>query len=254
MKLSFNFIMKAYSFFSILFFIFGALAIVIGGPALIVSSAWSDPAAQSAVLVFRFIVIFFFGAGFVISSLILIITRRMGFVAYKRIIDRLSSDRSMRFNLNITFPEQDEFGDLGRWLNKFMQKLKEFDKIKVERLRAQQQQIAFLSEAIEKGIIKVTDENRITYANSHFIKLLNIGEKTVVGLPINKVVENELILQALEDLRDKPKNQVLDDLKMKVGEVVYKTKVTIVPIISSEVTLMETMLLFDYIQKKVLRI
>lgn len=246
--------MRAYSFFSILFFVFGALAIVVGGPALIVSYAWSEPSIRSAVLAFRLVVVFLFGAGFVISSLVLVVIRRRGFVAYKRIIERLSSDRSMSFNLNVTFPEQDEFGNLGKWLNKFMQRLRDFDRIKVERLRTTQQRITFLSEIVDKGIVTISNENRIIYANSHFIDLLNIGEKTVVGLPINRVVENEYILKALEEIKEKPKNQVLDDLKIKSGDTVYKTKVMIVPIISSEVELVETMIIFDYIQKKVLQI
>ncbi len=246
--------MRAYSFFSILFFVFGALAIVVGGPALIVSYAWSDPSIQAAVLVFRIIVIVVFGAGFVISSLTLIVTRQRGFVAYKRIIERLSNTRSTQFNLNVTFPEQDEFGDLGRWLNRFIGQLKDFDRIKVERLRAAQQKIAFLSESIDRGLVIVNPENKINYANSLFIKQFNIGEKTVLGLPLNRVIENERIESAIQEIREKPKNQELDEIRVKAGNMTYKTKITIVPIISSDVTLMETMIIFDHIQKKVLRI
>jgi signal transduction histidine kinase len=252
MKLSYNAFLRAYSFFSILFFVFGALAIVVGGPALIVSYAWSEPSIQSAVLVFRLMVVFLFGAGFVISSLVLVMIQRRGFVVYRRIIERLSSDRSMSFNLNITFPEQDEFGNLGRWLNKFMQRLREFDRIKVERLRAAQQRIAVLSEMVEKGIITVSPENRITYANSHFIDLLNIGEKTIVGLPINRVIESEEVFKVLEEVREKPKDRVLDEIKIKVGERFYRAKVRIIPIISTNVELVESMIIFDSLSKKIL--
>jgi hypothetical protein len=76
----------------------------------------------------------------------------------------------------------------------------------------------------------------------------------VVGLPINKVIENETFQNSLEELRDKPKNQVLEDLRIKYDKIVYKTKVTVIPIISSEVSLMETVIIFDYISKKVLNI
>ncbi len=252
MKLSYTVFMRAYTFFSILFFIFGALTIVIGGPSLWVSYEWQDPAMQSAVGIFRIIVIFFFGAGFVISSFILAVTRRRGFVAYKRMIDRLSSDRSTRFNLNISFPEQDEFGNLGKWLNKFMAQLRDFDKIKVERLRASQQKLMFLSEAMEKGIVILSEEYKINYVNSAFVKAFNIGDRTVVGLPVGKVIENDTVLETLEEIKTKPKNQVLEDLKIKTGETTYKVKVTVVPIISTEVTLMETLILFDYIQKRVI--
>jgi len=253
MKFSYNVFIRAYSFFSVLFFIFGTLAIVIGGPALIRGYTSMVPAVGSGLLIFRLIVIFFFGAGFVISSYILVVTRRRGFISYRRIIDRLEGGRSMAFNLNIKFPEQDEFGNLGHWLNKFMGQVRVFDKLKVEKLRALQQQVAFLTESIDKGMVILNSEDRIESINSHLKKLLNIGEKSVVGLPINKIVENEFILKALDEIRDKPKNRVLDDLKIKVGDTVYKTKVTIVPIISSEVTLMQTLILFDYIQKKVLQ-
>ncbi len=250
MRLTFSVFMRAYSFFSILFFIFGALAIVVGGPTLFVSYKWSDPDVESFVFIFRIIIVFLFGSGFVISSIFFLLTRRRGFSSYKRIIERLSSERSMSFNLNINFPEQDEFGDLGRWLNKFIGQMREFDRIKVERLRGFQQKVTFLSESVEKGLVILSTENRITYTNSHFLKLLNIGDKTIVGLPINKVIENEELEALLEELQQKPKNHLLDDLRIKAGKVVYKTKVDIVPIISSDVTLMETMLVFYYIQKK----
>lgn len=254
MKLSLSFYMRTYSLFSILFFIFGALAVVIGGPTLIAGYEWNDPAIFNIVRAFRIVVIAFFGTGFVISSLLFLVSRRRGFIAYKRIIDRLSSEGTMNFNLNISFPEKDEFGNLGKWLNKFIAQIKDFDKIKVERLRASQQKITALSEVVEKGIIIVSNENRITYANHHFAKLFNIGDKTVIGLPINKVLQNEVLEAALEEVKEKPKNQVLDDLKMKSGEIMYKTKVSLVPIISSEVSLLETMIIFDYISKKVLNI
>ena len=254
MKLSFTFYMRTYSLFSILFFIFGGFAVVIGGPPLITGYEWNDPNIISTVRIFRIVIITFFGAGFVISSLLLLAMRRRGFVAYKRIIDRLSSERSMNFNLNITFPETDEFGNLGKWLNKFIQQMREFDKIKVERLRTSQQKITALSETIDKGIIIVSVENKITYANTQIIKLLNIGDKSVIGLPINKVIENEMLENALSELKEKPKNQIMDDLRIKSGEIVYKTKATVIPIISSEAFLMETMIIFDYITKKVLKI
>jgi len=245
--------MRIYSTFSILFFLFGALAIVFGGQPLI-KTYELIPGISSTIYVFRVIVIVFFGAGFVMSSLFFVISRRRGFVAYKRIIDRISSERSMSFNLNIKFPEHDEFGNLGRWLNRFIEQLREFDRIKVERLRAAQQKITFLSESIDKGLVIINNEIKISYTNSHFKKLLNIGDKTIVGLPLSKIIENEELIKALENLSKNPKNQVLEDLKIKSGDVVYKTKVTIVPIISSTVEIMETMILFEYIQKRVLQI
>jgi hypothetical protein len=253
MKLSYNIFIRAYSFFSVLFFIFGALAIVIGGPALIESYTTAIPQEGSGLLVFRLVVIFLFGAGFVISSFILLVTRRRGFIAYRRIIDRLESGRSMNFNLNIQFPEQDEFGNLGHWLNKFLEQVRVFDRIKVEKLRGLQQQVTFLSESIDRGLIILTNENKVESVNSQLRKLLNIGDKTVAGLPISKIVENEHLLEALEETRAKPKDQVLEDLRVRVGETVYKSKVTIVPIVSSELRVMQTMLVFDYIQKRVMR-
>ena len=109
MKLSFDIVVRIYSFFSILFFIFGALAIIIGGRPLVEGWESVEPAVTSSLIIFRIVVILLLGTGFVTSSLLLVITRRKGFVVYKRLIDRLGSGRSNNFNLNITFPEEDEF-------------------------------------------------------------------------------------------------------------------------------------------------
>jgi signal transduction histidine kinase len=246
--------MRVYSVFAILFFLFGSIAVVIGGPPLVVGYEWGDPAFASITRAFRIAIIFLFGAGLIISVLLFFIIRRRGFVAYNRIIERLSSERSMNFSLNIKFPETDEFGNLGKWLNSFIEQMREFDQIKVERLRTSQQKIAALSEMMGKGIMILSSENKVTYVNSDVIKSLNLGEKTVAGLPINKVMENEELENTLIDLKEKPKNKVLEDLRIKSGENVYKAKLNIIPIISSEVNLMETMIVFDYISKKVLNI
>jgi signal transduction histidine kinase len=254
MRFSYTLFMRAYTFFSILFFIFGTLAIVIGGRALIAGGAWRNPAIADAVTIFRLVVIFLFGAGFVISAIILVVTQQRGFTAYKRIIDRLASAKSSQFNLNISFPEQDELGDLGSYLNRFVKELREFDRIKVERMRAAQQQVNFLAEAMEKGVLLVSRENKIDFANSHFRELFKTGERTIVGLPIGSVLQNDEIMKALGEIQEKPKNKVLHDLKIKSGEVVYKTTASLVPIISSEVRLLSTLIVFDYIQKKMLQL
>ena len=85
-------------------------------------------------------------------------------------------------------------------------------------------------------------------------KAFNIGDRTLVGLPVGKVIGNETVLETVEGMKDKPKNTVLDDLKVRVGDTGYRVKATVVPIISTEVTLMETMILFDHIQKRVLKL
>ena len=74
----------------------------------------------------------------------------------------------------------------------------------------------------------------------------------IKGTEIREQILEEITTE-VEQIKEKPKNMVLEDLRIKVGETVYKTKVTIVPIISSEVMLMQTMIVFDYIQKKVLQ-
>jgi PAS domain-containing protein len=254
MKLSFTFFMRVYSLFAFLFFLFGGFAVIVGGPPLLVGYEWGDASIVFGTRVFRLIVIFLFGTGFIVSSFLFFVMRRRGFTAYKRIIERLSSERSTNFNLNIQFPETDEFGNLGKWLNRFIEKVREFDRIKVERLRTSQQKITALSENMEKGVILLTGENRVSYVNGQFVKLLNIGSKTVVGLPIEKVLENEQLDNALIEIRKKPKDQILEDLKIKSGEAVYKAKLTVIPIISSELAVMESIIIFDYISKKVLNI
>jgi signal transduction histidine kinase len=254
MKLSFTFFMRVYSLFAFLFFLFGAFAVVVGGPPLLTGYEWGDASIVFGTRVFRIIVIFFFGTGFIVSSFLFFVMRRRGFTAYKRIIERISSERSTNFNLNIQFPESDELGNLGKWLNRFIEAVRDFDRIKVERLRTSQQKITALSENMEKGVMLLTGENKISYINAQAVKLLNIGEKTVVGLPIERVVENEQLDEALEEIKKKPKNRTLADLRVKSGEAVYKAKLTVIPIISSELKVMESMIIFDYISKKVLNI
>ena len=250
MKLSYGLLLRVFSVFSILFFIFGALAVVIGGPTLFVSYEWGDPEVESFVFIFRVVIVLLFGTGFVISSLFFMLTRRRGLSSYKRIIDRLSNERSMSFNLNIRFPEQDEFGDLGRWLNKFVLRMREFDRIKVERLRASQQKLSAIADMVDRGILFISTDGKISFANKAFGSVIDTGGKTVVGLPLKKVVESEEIAHALDELQRKPKDRTLTDIRIKSGDSAYKARVDMVPIISPDVELLETMIVFDNLQKK----
>jgi signal transduction histidine kinase len=253
MRISFTFLMRMYSLFSILFFLFGGIAIVIGGPALVAGYGWSDPAVLPIITPFRIVVIAFFGSGFVISSVLFLISMRKGFIAYRRIIDKLSSERSMGFNLNIHFPERDEFGNMGKWLNKFIAMVRDFDRIKVERLRASQQKINALSETMEKGLLLVSNEGKIYFANGHFKKTLNLGEKNIMNLPLDKVIQNDRLQKVLGEIREIPKDQVLNDIKIRAEGVSYKAKVSIIPIIDSEASLVETMLIFNRISKRIVQ-
>ena len=80
--------------------------------------------------------------------------------------------------------------------------------------------------------------------------MLNTGEKTVVGLPLNRVIESEEIGLALEEIEKKPKDRTLEDLRIMSGDYGYKTTVNMVAIISPDVDLLETMIVFRNIQKK----
>ena len=57
-----------------------------------------------------------------------------------------------------------------------MEQVRLFDRIKVEKLRALQQQISFLMERIDKGIIILTEENRVDSINTELRKLLNMQD------------------------------------------------------------------------------
>src|SRR3972149_9212941 len=93
--------------------------------------------------------------------------------------------------------------------------VRDFDRIKVERLRASQQKINALSEAMEKGLLLVSNEGKIYYANAHFKKVLNLGEKNIVNLPLEKVIQNDKLQKVLGEIREIPKDQVMNDIKIR---------------------------------------
>jgi hypothetical protein len=71
-----------------------------------------------------------------------------------------------------------------------------------------------------------------------------------VNLPLDKVVQNDRLQKVLGEIREIPKDQVLNDIKIRADGAAYKAKVSIIPIIDSEATLVETVLVFNRISKK----
>jgi PAS domain-containing protein len=128
--------------------------------------------------------------------------------------------------------------------------MREFDRIKVERLRASQQKLSAIADIVDKGILFVSNDGKISFANKAFSGAFDTGGKTVVGLPLNRVVESEEIGRALDELRKKPKDRTLTDIRIRFGDSGYKARVDMVPIISPDVDLLETMIVFDSLQKK----
>lgn len=106
---------------------------------------------------------------------------------YMKILKKFDLSDTERFNLDIRFPENDEFGNLGKYLNNFVKTLSEFDNLKREKITLLDKGNDLLIDLINIPTIVINEKLEIVKVNNSFYKELKISpdlelEKTKINI------------------------------------------------------------------------
>jgi hypothetical protein len=112
-----------------------------------------------------------------LTLLILISFRGRSLAAYKKITERINTDSS-NFSLNIKFPEEDMFGNLGARLNRLIFELQAFDKVKQERYLLERLRLKSVLEYIPFPVYLLDSKLSADMYNDEFIDKFEIDPKT----------------------------------------------------------------------------
>lgn len=96
---------------------------------------------------------------------------------YMKILKKFDIMDLDRFNLDIKFPESDELGNLGRYLNNFLKTLSDFDNLKREKITLLDKGNSVLLNMVNMPVIIINDKLEIVKVNANFFKELKINNK-----------------------------------------------------------------------------
>jgi hypothetical protein len=117
------------------------------------------------------------GAGFFFSFLLFMGSFRSRVSKYMRIIERLDFSNPGPLNLAaLRFPEEDEFGNLGQRLNRLVERLEAFDRMKGDRVRIIMAILRELGKHTTDAIAVLSPLFYIIYASEACITLLGVKE------------------------------------------------------------------------------
>jgi len=198
---------------------------------------------------FNLIIIILSGGGFLISLLIFITSFRSHAGKYNRIIDKLDIVKAGTFSLsNISFPKEDEFGNLGERLNKLIRILNDFDKMKADKLIASNNKLLLLGNKIEEAICVITPEFRFSFSNNAFNTAFDLKESKE-HFKINAVFQSP----ELEEIINKTifKNTETREMELSINskEYKYKTIISCLPVFSNNFKVSEAFIFFHEIKK-----
>lgn len=114
--------------------------------------------------------------GFILSLIILVSTYRSRIGKYMRVIERIDLLKPGAVNVaSITFPDEDEFGNLGKRLNTLISVLTQFDALKTEKIQVLNGTIAKLAERIPQAFAILDSDLKVVYSNEIFGKVFDIN-------------------------------------------------------------------------------
>lgn len=147
---------------------------------------------------------------------------------YHRILDRLNIETSNMFNLNVKFPPDDEFGNLGTRLNKLINQLQTFDKIKQKKYVLERVKANELIELIPFPVYVMDEKYEYERYNQALLEEFELTEKTFDASEFDELLA---FARKKSDLFSRGVQHIDFPEKIKVKENCYQVEFKVIPVL-----------------------
>jgi uncharacterized integral membrane protein len=136
--------------------------------------------------------------GILLALFLFLSSFHIGITRYARLIQRLPPVRAGVFSLQgVVFPEGDEYGNLGKHLNKLIAILSEFDALKGERLAAAEGAMRRLAERLPTPLLALGTNRRVLFVNGCWKEAFGI-ERSVDNYLLDAVLVSGGLAQLID--------------------------------------------------------
>ncbi len=261
-KISFHFKVYTYLFFVFFIIIIGTTTMVLYNNSAIQKIKETEKVLKSHdinVELFKIkklnenynkinIIIIITGSVIALSTILLLVAfKGRSMRSYIKVIDRLKLNPA-NFSLNIKFPPEDIFGDLGSRLNKLVNALQTFDRIKQQKYLLERVKAKKILEQLEKPIYILDERLEFDTYNQAFGEAFNIDPKTFDPGELEELVHH---VQLRADIYSKSvRNEVFKE-KIGIKGIEFQVEFTTIPILYSgeEKKLYAFIFIFTYVKR-----
>jgi NtrC-family two-component system sensor histidine kinase KinB len=121
------------------------------------------------------------------------------------------------YDIRLEFKTSDEFADLAYEFNNMASGLSESENVSLTRIFSEEVRIKTLIEQMQDIVLGINEKQEVLFINPVAKKILNIGDKQVIGKPVSALMNNSHLVKLILENKDKA-----DHLKVLVdGKVSY---------------------------------
>lgn len=184
------------------------------------------------------------GVGILFSFLVFITSFRSRISKYLRIVDRLDLTNPGPLNLaSLSFPEEDEFGNLGSRLNNLVGKMEQFDRLKGDRIRSWKTVLKELDQHSGEAAAVVTTGYAFSFTSRKFNELFQHTE-TKEPCKINAVFQDDTLPDMTTKLLEKESAALDKDVTLDTDRHHCRCRIIGIPILDSNYNVSEIFYVF----------
>lgn len=183
-------------------------------------------------------------AGFLFSFLLFLGSFRSRISKYMRIIERLDFSNPGPLNLaSLRFPEEDEFGNLGQRLNRLIERLDTFDRMKGDRVRITMAILRELGKHTADAIAVLSPSFQIIYSSDACSSLFGIKEFRE-NMRMTAAFKSEALENVVSSLLAKKTAAFRGPLELEMETQLCRCDTEALPILNSEYVVDAVFLVF----------
>lgn len=102
-----------------------------------------------------------------------------------------------KLDLKIDVLSNDEIGQLSREFNKMTERLRNFERLNIEKIIAEKHKSEAIVDSISDGLIVTDTQMRILHFNKVVAELFGVSDGAVIGMPVGDVIRDERIMSGI---------------------------------------------------------
>lgn len=112
------------------------------------------------------------------GAVLIIIAPKQVTAPFKRFVSAIEEFKELKFDTRLPVSGGDEVSNLGRVINKLLDRLNTFDEIKRKRIQFEKNKQRVLCNMLDQGVLIISIEGEILFMNAQLAKVLNINAES----------------------------------------------------------------------------
>ena len=163
-----------------------------------VESTEKDKKTKAIILETKRVMMITLIMGFLFTILLALIVPGKIALPFKKLMDAIRELQNCNFDVNISYLQEDEIGELAREMNKMIHSFKIFDELRSDRVSLENRKFDALANMVKRPVLISNAEGRLTYMNNYSYDLLQVQSQDVINKNFSDARIPKCIIDAFE--------------------------------------------------------